>query len=217
MKECSTLLWYVCVCWYVTRLEIKIFAYDADVTRKLHDNQKTDGWSTIRNTLFREIFENIRKLNRAKKGLESVSKIVGCNLKRSDRYVKYLYTADPWKSRRESKDSTGSNLKFDNALLRVHTYSPGSRELCCESTDAARITSCCRCASVCGLVCFSAIIQRHNFVAVPASVIASYRNLSHLASIQVFIFVSRLCPSRYEKENFNATQRYLSTYLFPSV
>lgn len=37
------------------------------------------------------------------------------------------------------KESTGSNLKFDNALFRADVYSPGSCELRCESADMACI------------------------------------------------------------------------------
>jgi len=87
----------------------------------------------------------------------SLLEIMGCNSGRSDGYVKYLYGSDgSMKIEERRKDSTGSNLKFDNALLRANAYSPGSRELCCKSADVVRITLY-RAAgvSMCGLVYFS--------------------------------------------------------------
>lgn len=73
------------------------------------------------------------------------------------------------------KDSTGSNLKFDNALFRADAYSPGSRELWCESADTTRIILYRAAgASVWSCVLF-AIVQQLNFVTISKSVIAAYR------------------------------------------
>lgn len=116
-----------------------------------------------------------------------LSKIMGCNSGRCDRYIKYLYAADPWKSWREAK------IRPSRIWNLIMPYSgqklaPGSRELYCKSTDAVRITSNRAAgASVCGLVYIFAIAQRHNFVAIRASVIAFHhcQDLSYLTFIRV--------------------------------
>lgn len=92
---------------------------------------------------------------------------------------------------KKKKDSAESNLKFDNALLRADVHSPGSRELCRGSGDAAlRITlhhaqnSDCRCFRVWSRARFGN--RPDNFVAtrivISTSIVISrhYRNLSRL-------------------------------------